>query len=88
MKYRCIISHNGDEKYILARVTNGVSKTSDLIIVSYPHKYHRMIHDQFEQTLGSNEIIQVLGGGILTIDRTNKTIKTYGQSGGYGPPDR
>ncbi|EGG21730.1 hypothetical protein DFA_01616 [Cavenderia fasciculata] len=27
-----------------------------------------------------------LGGGIITIDTKNKTIKTYGQSMGFGPP--
>jgi hypothetical protein len=47
-----------------------------------------MIHDQFESSLSPNEIVAVLGGGILTIDKKNKTVKTYGQSGGFGPPDR
>ena len=26
-------------------------------------------------------------GGILTINRKEKTLKTYGSSGGFGPPD-
>lgn len=29
---------------------------------------------------------EVLGGGILQIDHAEKTIKTYGNSGSFGPP--
>lgn len=45
-----------------------------------------MIMDAYERLLGPEYQIDAMGGGILTIDREKKTLRTYGQSGGYGPP--
>ena len=84
--YQSIISHDGDEKYIIAKVVDHSTKQQKMFLVSHPLKYHSMIAREFEETLSRDETITVLGGGIMTIDKSAKTIKTYGQSGGYGPP--
>lgn len=80
------ILHDGDEKYIIAKIKNHETKNQRLVLVSYPLKYHSMIAREFEEKLERNETMTVMGGGILIIDRKKKTIKTYGQSGGFGAP--
>jgi len=86
-KYQAIIDHNGDHKYIVVCKTNTNNNVKEHLIVSYPLKYHSMITRTFEETLRTEETIQVFGGGILTINRNKKTIRTYGSSGTYGKPD-
>jgi len=85
--FKVIITHNGDEKYIIASVQDQVSKASHWLLVSMPLKYHSLIVRHVEDGLNSNERMQVYGGGLLRIDRKNKKIFTYGMSGGYGAPD-
>jgi len=87
IEYAAVISHNGDEKYIVAKITNKLSKQERLMIISHPVKYHSHIVSTVEAELGTNERIECLGGGLLKIDREQKKISTYGQSGGYGPPE-
>lgn len=63
--YETIIGHDGDEKYIVARITNTVSKKQKLLIYSQALKYHSMIANHLEERLSPNEEMEVLGGGIL-----------------------
>lgn len=37
---------------------------------------------------GKYKVQKVLGGGLLVYDPPTKSIRTYGQSGGYGKPPR
>lgn len=69
-----------------------------------PFPYHGDILAQYKETISdrvdvegtnkykklSNNFINNLltGGGIVRIDRTNKTLKTFGKSGGFGKPDQ
>lgn len=85
--YSTVISHSGDEKYIIVRINNKVAKTHRHMLVSHAVKYHSQIAARLETELAQNEWMTVLGGGILTVDAQAKKISTYGQSGGYGPPD-
>ena len=78
-KLEAIVEHDGDEKYIVAKV--GAKK----VLVSMPLKYHSAIASEYQNRV--NGSVRILGGGILTIDRDAKVIKTYGTSGGYGKPD-
>jgi hypothetical protein len=82
-KLEAIIEHNGDEKYIVAKV--GDNGTSKLVLVSLPLEYHSGIKSAYERAVGKR--VEVLGGGLLEIDREAKRIKTYGKSGGFGKPD-
>jgi len=86
--YRSIISHSSDNKYIIGRIKNSATKEKTLVLVSTDRKYHSMIVGDFMETLSPSESFHVLGGGILTIDKSAKTIRTYGQSGSYGPADQ
>jgi len=53
-----------------------------------PCMYHAEIVKAYGKRLKAvGWTFEVLGGGILTVDRTNKYIKTYGMSFGYGPAD-
>jgi hypothetical protein len=78
-KLEAIVEHDGDEKYILAKV--GAKK----VLVSMPLKYHSEIAREYANMV--DEKVRILGGGIMTIDRDAKVIKTYGMSGSYGKPD-
>eukprot|EP01100_Stratorugosa_tubuloviscum_P016010 TRINITY_DN986_c4_g1_i1.p1 TRINITY_DN986_c4_g1~~TRINITY_DN986_c4_g1_i1.p1 ORF type:complete len:117 (-),score=28.55 TRINITY_DN986_c4_g1_i1:127-477(-) len=85
--YKCLIEHNGDEKYILVRANLSQFNKIELMIVSFPLLYHYHILNKLSTIEPYNNAdLEVLGGGILTINREKKEIKTYGQSGGFGPP--
>lgn len=56
-------------------------------VVSMPLSYHSMIIDSYTDRMGREWELQTHGGGLLTIDRKTKKLRTYGRSGGYGPPD-
>ena len=47
-----------------------------------------MLREEYEERLPEDAFFTVLGGGILSIDREAKKIKTWGMSGGYGKPDK
>lgn len=85
-----IIEHDNDEKYIIGYITTTGPDDTDVIqkyvLVSMPLDYHADIADDFRLRLKDDEDFEILGGGILTIDRDSKFIKTYGRSGAYGPP--
>jgi len=82
-----IIEHDGDEKYILATAGSGESQKT--VVVSLPFEYHSDIKRAYARRLnGKAGTLEVLGGGILTIDREAKSIRTYGQSGSFGKPPR
>jgi hypothetical protein len=58
------------------------------VLVSMAKRYHSQIVSAFEVTkLGLGEDFEVMGGGIMTISKARKTIKTYGTSGGFGAPN-
>eukprot|EP01130_Rhizamoeba_saxonica_P009366 TRINITY_DN3800_c0_g1_i1.p1 TRINITY_DN3800_c0_g1~~TRINITY_DN3800_c0_g1_i1.p1 ORF type:complete len:118 (-),score=11.61 TRINITY_DN3800_c0_g1_i1:35-388(-) len=86
--YSVDIQHTNDEKYIIVN-----SEQTKYTLVSYPYRYHSQILNAYRQHIfesgnfTSPPTLLVQGGGILTIDHDQKTIKTYGQSGGYGKPD-
>eukprot|EP01128_Nolandella_sp_AFSM9_P006448 TRINITY_DN3317_c0_g1_i1.p1 TRINITY_DN3317_c0_g1~~TRINITY_DN3317_c0_g1_i1.p1 ORF type:complete len:114 (+),score=31.10 TRINITY_DN3317_c0_g1_i1:96-437(+) len=81
-----VIDHDGDEKYIVCGVTDAKGKLR-MCLVSLPLEYHSDIAEEFKRHLSKGErITRVFGGGILTIDREAKVIRTYGMSGGYGKP--
>ena len=64
-KFETVIKHNGDEKYIVAKIYNTNTKKSKLIVYSSAMKYHQMIANELEEELKSNEEMEVQGGGIL-----------------------
>lgn len=86
MEYDCIISHEGDEKYVIVKVINKMNKKEKLMLVSHKVFYHVEIVQKIEKNLTSLEKLEILGGGLLKIDKNKKTIYTYGTSGSYGPP--
>jgi len=89
-KYKCFIDHDGDEKYIVVHVTPQLEMPYTAIVSKGgPYgAYHSDILDKFHDEVGSLTSVKMAGGGILTIDKANKTIKTYGKSGGYGAPQK
>ena len=78
-KLEAIVEHNGDEKYIVVKAGN------KKVLVSMPLEYHSEIASEYKARV--NQPVEILGGGILTIDKEAKTIKTYGKSGSYGGPN-
>jgi hypothetical protein len=85
--------HDGDEKYIIAQISPMSIDSKDkvkerYVLVSMKKKYHSDIAELYQERLGDDADVYVMGGGILTIDRVKKTIKTYGTSGGYGKPNK
>jgi len=90
------LQHSGDEKYIIAEVTEATSNSKSRWLVSHPMTYHSYIVAWFKEFLASgsdegetvNFSVKVCGGGIITMDHNKKHIKTYGQSGGYGKPNK
>jgi len=87
VSFRAIISHEGDEKYVVASIKNKVSGKEQLMVVSHPVQYHSQIASHLEDNINQNEALTIQGGGILKIDRNRKHIHTYGMSGGFGKPD-
>eukprot|EP01122_Echinamoeba_exundans_P017207 TRINITY_DN8999_c0_g1_i1.p1 TRINITY_DN8999_c0_g1~~TRINITY_DN8999_c0_g1_i1.p1 ORF type:complete len:144 (-),score=31.09 TRINITY_DN8999_c0_g1_i1:10-411(-) len=88
-----IIEHDNDEKYIVGLISPMSIDSKDTVkeryvLVSMKKKYHADIAETYEMRLGEDADLYVMGGGILTIDRVKKTIKTYGTSGGYGKPNK
>jgi len=82
-KLEAIIKHDGDEKYIVAKV--GDNGSSRLMLVSLALEYHSNIANVLRKWVNGN--VEVRGGGILEIDREAKRIRTYGMSGGFGKPN-
>jgi len=83
---RVDIKHDGDEKYVVLHIYNEETAKNELWFVSYPVRYHSHIVHQVQKMHPQDEI-EVYGGGIVTIERNKKTLRTYGMSGGYGPPN-
>jgi len=89
-----VIKHNGDEKYIIILKTTFHPDTKapvsrEYVLVSLAKRYHSQVAAKYQKSfLDQHSSIQVLGGGIITIDSTHKKVKTYGTSAGYGPPDQ
>ena len=73
-----MIRTNGTAKYIVAEIP-GEDK---YVLMAQRLEYHRHIKQELSRTL--NKRVYVRGGGILTIDRDAKTIRTFGKSGDYG----
>jgi len=98
----CLITHEGDEKYIIAIVSHSPTNTKKTVLVSHALPYHSHIARWYKDYLSSppedededmfsepgDFSVTVRGGGIMVVDHEKKFIKTYGQSGGYGKPDR
>lgn len=81
-KYEAIIEHNSCEKYILASVNKG----EILAVVSIRVSRHREIVEEYQQRIaGENKTLdKVLGGGMLSINRSDKKIMTFDMSAQYG----
>ena len=79
-----IIRHGGDEKYIVVHTQEDGADHYKL--VSLPVEWHSEILDAIECEIDGP--VEVMGGGILTIDTESKTIRTYGKSGSFGRSDR
>ncbi len=82
----CLISLN-NLIFEVGKIVNSTHNTVTFAIISMNERYHSNIVAKFQSRLTRDEELEVFGGGILTIDKIKKTIFTYGQSGGYGPPD-
>lgn len=85
------LQHSGDAKYIIVGITDSKAENprqfQSYAFVSIDLGYHSDIYDEYEEVLHeTNRSLKatVLGGGIVTIDKTSKKVKTYGTSGGYG----
>ena len=78
-----MIRTDGTAKYIVAEVA-GEDK---YVLMAQRLAYHRHIKAELARTL--NRDVYVRGGGIMSIDRDAKTIRTFGKSGdfGYAPMD-
>eukprot|EP01119_Soliformovum_irregulare_P015684 TRINITY_DN4447_c0_g1_i1.p1 TRINITY_DN4447_c0_g1~~TRINITY_DN4447_c0_g1_i1.p1 ORF type:complete len:132 (-),score=20.52 TRINITY_DN4447_c0_g1_i1:229-594(-) len=84
-KYASVIEHEGDEKYIVVKIT-GADGSKRLMIVSYPLPYHSHIASKMKmELLSDGDKLEIFGGGLIKIDHKKKHIHTYGRSGGYGP---
>jgi len=88
--YLCFIQHDDDEKYIIAEIATQNAKMRKIALVSTARAYHKEIVREFEMQLAATgeRLKTVHGGGILKINSKKRKIKTYGQSAGYGPPNR
>jgi len=90
--YSTIILHsNGEdgEKYLVLEVTDDKTKAQTFWIVSAALPYHSGIRRMFlEKYAKEHETVDSHGGGILAVNKGQKTIRTFGSSGGYGPPNR
>ena len=84
-KSEAIIEHEGDEKYILVRILEDGEEKH--VVASLPLDYHADILRELRDRLDGRAIVSdVLGGGILAIDRSKMEIRTYGMSGSFGGP--
>lgn len=79
MKQAIISRWRDGGKYIV------VEHEQDEYLVCGPLQYHRDIYEDVCSWM--NAYPTVLGGGLLEINDTLKTIHTYGKSGAYGKPD-
>jgi hypothetical protein len=84
-KLEAIIKHDGDAKYIIARVQG--KKEVKTVLVSLPLEYHSQIAREYQRSLDRKDEMEVQGGGILSIDKKAKKVRTYGKSGSFGKPD-
>lgn len=90
-RYRAVIEHSNageGEKYIVGVVSGGAGSAPEFVLFSKALKYHSMLRAEFDDSLANDQLFDILGGGILSIDRDAKKIKTWGMSGGYGKPNR
>jgi len=85
------LKHDGDAKYIIVGITDATSKNPREFMaygfVSIDLYYHSDIFEEYQTILyKQNRSLRAtcLGGGIVTVNNTSKTVKTYGTSGGYG----
>jgi hypothetical protein len=75
-----------DEKYIVVEVHE--DKCVKKVLVSFPMEYHSEIARAYQRKLDSKaKAVGVRGGGIITVDKKEKKVRTYGMSGSYGEPD-
>lgn len=70
-----------------------VKDSSKLVLVSFSQSSHYKISCRYIgkiRGITGKDIspLDILGGGILTIDSENKQIRTFGKSEGYGEPNR
>lgn len=69
---------------------NGAANKNEFVrydFVSIDLGYHSEIFEDYQPVLSKknrNHRGHVLGGGIVTVNTKEKTVKTYGTSGGYG----
>ncbi|EAL68870.1 hypothetical protein DDB_G0277367 [Dictyostelium discoideum AX4] len=100
--YECVIDHIGDEKYVILELTPYVTTDSEGKPLKYLEKRYVLAstdteayHSGQKQWYVENtkelhkkkwRSPECLGGGIMTIDQNNKSIKTFGTSYGYGDP--
>jgi hypothetical protein len=85
------LEHNGDAKYIIVGITDAGSENpqefSSYGFVSIDLHFHSDIFDEYQIKLRkANKALRatVLGGGIVTVNQSEKSVRTYGTSGGYG----
>merc|ERR1712130_328165 len=77
-----------DEKYIIAYVINQEGET-EIHFATMPLPYHNHIAADYKAMMirEGKSVQSVGGGGLVTINPQDKSLKTYGSSGGYGPVD-
>ncbi|KAH7723813.1 sex-regulated protein janus-A-like protein [Aphelenchoides avenae] len=82
------IDPQGVFKYILIQVTDESTKDKKLIVRGYGKcEYHADIFDEVQRVVGSGIRCKCPGGGRIDHDATNKKLKVYGYSQGFGKAD-
>eukprot|EP01095_Lingulamoeba_sp_RSL-Kostka_P015359 TRINITY_DN7040_c0_g1_i1.p1 TRINITY_DN7040_c0_g1~~TRINITY_DN7040_c0_g1_i1.p1 ORF type:complete len:184 (+),score=42.87 TRINITY_DN7040_c0_g1_i1:150-701(+) len=86
-----------DEKYIiLVLYHNEDENLNEIHFVSLPYAYHSDVLRKYKSILYNDEKYStgytfgsstVDGGGLVKVNRKEKTISTYGMSGGFGKPN-
>ncbi|KAF2074125.1 hypothetical protein CYY_004567 [Polysphondylium violaceum] len=96
--FQCIIDHQDDEKYVILRLTPYDTTTNSeaiedrwVLASTETEAYHSDIKNWYcSNTADAHKNIWrspvCMGGGIIKVDHENKTVKTWGTSGGYGDP--
>merc|ERR1712130_898086 len=79
--------HVYDEKFIIAVVEDQEGE-SEIHFVTIPLAYHSDIFGAYKSKLEAEQcktVKSVMGGGLVTINSKDKSLKTYGRSEGFGP---
>lgn len=74
-----------DVKFILVKISR--DDESRIILKSTTAPFHSDMYKELAHSLGRGLSSDIIGGGYLHVDKPNRTVKVWGSSNVFGPPD-